>query len=178
MIYPIKTSRLRIEPLSEEDSAEFATYRSDPGIARYQSWDSPYSQAKALELIESQAGMNLPAKGEWLQLGVYLIETGELIGDLALHALEETEPSFELGYTISKRFQGQGFAKEAAAALIEYLILQVDAKQFIATPDRRNLPSIKLLQSLGFAQRPEKSWDEFFKGENVTVDYFELVHAQ
>ncbi len=178
MIYPLKTIRLRIKPLSKEDSADFAAYRSDPEIARYQSWDTPYSKAQALELIESQTGMNLPPKGQWLQLGIYLIETGELIGDLALHALEETEPSFELGYTISKRFQGQGYAKEAVATLMENLTREVGAKRFIATPDSRNLPSIKLLQSLGFMQRPERSWDEFFKGENVTVDYFELVHTQ
>ena len=75
-------------------------------------------------------------------------------------------------------FQGLGYAKEAVSALIEYLAQEVDAKKFIATPDSRNLPSIKLLKSLGFVQRPEKSWDEFFKGEHVTVDYFELVHAQ
>ncbi len=177
MTYPLKTNRLRIQPLSKEDAAEFATYRSDPEIARYQTWDSPYTQAQALELIESQAGLDLPPNGEWLQLGIHLNESGELIGDLALHALDAAEPSFEIGYTIAKRFQGQGYAKEAASALIEYLMREVGSKRFIATPDRRNLPSIRLLQSLGFTQRPEKSWDEFFKGENVTVDFFELVHA-
>jgi RimJ/RimL family protein N-acetyltransferase len=92
--------------------------------------------------------------------------------------LEDAELSFELGYTISKRFQRQGYAKEAAASLMENLILEVGAKRFIATPDSRNLPSIKLLQSLGFTRRPERSWDEFFKGEDVTVDCFELVHTQ
>ncbi len=61
--------------------------------------------------------------------------------------------------------------------LIENLVCEFGAKRFIATPDNRNVPSIRLLESLGFIKRPEKSWDEFFKGENVTVDYFELVHA-
>jgi RimJ/RimL family protein N-acetyltransferase len=48
----------------------------------------------------------------------------------------------------------------------------------MATSDRRNIASIKVLNSLGFEQRADKSWGEEFKGELVTVDYFELVHTQ
>ncbi|NBU23550.1 MAG: N-acetyltransferase [Actinobacteria bacterium] len=178
MIYPLKTNRLRIEPLALADAPEFAAYRSDEDIARYQSWDAPYSVDKAIELIESQAGLELPAKGDWLQLGIHLTETGDLVGDLALHALDEIEVGFEIGYTIATRFQRQGFAKESVTALLAYLLQELGAKRVIATPDRRNLPSIRLLKSLGFVQREERSWEEFFKGENVTVDYYELVNTQ
>ncbi len=178
MPYPIKTRRLRIEPLTQGDLHAFAAYRSDPEIARFQSWDTPYSEAKAMELIQSQVGVELPSKGEWLQLAIHLTESGELIGDLALHSLAEPAEGFEIGFTLAQQFHGLGYAKEAASALIDFLIREQGAKRFIATTDRRNLPSIRLLQSLGFTQRPEKSWEEFFKGENVTVEYFELVHAQ
>jgi RimJ/RimL family protein N-acetyltransferase len=177
MIYPISTSRLNISPLARADAKQFSDYRSDPEIARYQSWDTPYSEAQALALIESQSGIELPPKGEWLQLAIHLRDSDAHIGDLALHTLED-DGDFELGYTIAKAFQGQGYAREATAALIDFLIKNHGARRFIATPDSRNLPSIKLLISLGFVQKPEKSWSEFFKGEDVTVDYFELVHAQ
>ncbi len=177
MIYPIFTSRLNISPLARADAKEFSDYRSDPEIARYQSWDTPYREAQALALIESQSGIELPPKGEWLQLAIRRSDSDELVGDLALHALE-SKREFELGYTIAKAFQGRGYAREATAALIDFLIRNQGARRFIATPDSRNLPSIKLLISLGFVQKPEKSWSEFFKGEDVTVDYFELVHTQ
>ncbi len=175
--YPIETPRLIIRPLAEADLESFVQYRSDPEIARYQGWDAPFSETKARELIESQAGIDLPQKGEWLQLAILLKASGKHIGDLALHQLDEPDVEFEIGFTIANRFQRKGFAKEAVAALIESLVRQLGAKRCIATPDRRNLPSIRLLASLGFVQIPEKSWDEFFKGENVTVDFFELVHA-
>ncbi len=173
----IQTPRLSIAPLSHSDVVTFVKYRSDPEIARYQSWDTPYSEAQALALIESQSGIELPRKGEWLQLAIHLRDSDAHIGDLALHTLED-DGDFELGYTIAKAFQGQGYAREATAALIDFLMKNHGARRFIATPDSRNLPSIKLLISLGFVQKPEKSWSEFFKGEDVTVDYFELVHAQ
>ena len=177
MTYPLEPQRLSISPLTAADLRSFVEYRSDPEIARYQGWDAPYSETKASELIESQAGIDLPPKGEWLQLAIHLSSTGELIGDLALHALDESHEGYEIGFTVAKRFQGQGYAKEATTVLIENLVCEFGAKRFIATPDNRNVPSIRLLESLGFIKRPEKSWDELFKGENVTVDYFELVHA-
>ncbi|MEY2826106.1 MAG: hypothetical protein RLZZ122_470 [Actinomycetota bacterium] len=172
MNFPLRTSRLIIEPLAPRDATSFANYRSDPEIARYQSWNTPYSEAQAIALIESQIGLQLPPKGEWLQLAVRIQATDAHVGDLALHTLED-DGDFELGYTIAKAFQGQGYAREATAALIDFLNRNHGATRFIATPDSRNLPSIKLLFSLGFVQKKEKSWSEFFKGEDVTADYFE-----
>jgi RimJ/RimL family protein N-acetyltransferase len=172
MNFPLRTSRLIIEPLAPRDATSFANYRSDPEIARYQSWNTPYSEAQAIALIESQIGLQLPPKGEWLQLAVRIQATDAHVGDLALHTLED-DGDFELGYTIAKAFQGQGYAREATAALIDFLNRNHGATRFIATPDSRNLPSIKLLLSLGFVQKPDKSCSEFFKGEAVTADYFE-----
>ncbi len=35
-----------------EDAATLAAYRSDPAVARHQSWDIPFSQAQARSFIE------------------------------------------------------------------------------------------------------------------------------
>jgi RimJ/RimL family protein N-acetyltransferase len=173
VIYPLLTKRLSIEPLTTADLATFVEYRQDPEIARYQSWDASYSMAQALELIESQAGVVLPEKGDWLQLAVRDQKTKELIGDLAIHAVAEQEHCFELGFTLARTHQKKGFAKEATTKLLEHLTSEAGAKKFIATPDARNKASIGLLLALGFSQNSTKTWSEEFKGETVTVLYFE-----
>jgi RimJ/RimL family protein N-acetyltransferase len=173
VIYPLLTDRLIIEPLALADLETFLEYRQDPEIARYQSWDSSYSKAQALELIESQAGVLLPEKGNWLQLGLHERTTSELIGDLAIHAVAEQKDCFELGFTIARNQQKKGFAKEATSKLLEHLTSESGAKKFIATPDARNEASIRLLLALGFSQDPTKTWTEEFKGETVTVFFFE-----
>jgi RimJ/RimL family protein N-acetyltransferase len=178
MTFPLRSERLTIQPLTLEQLETFVGYRSDAEIARFQSWDAPYSASQALELIQSQKDMHLPPKGEWLQLAILLIDSGEHIGDLALHYLDEPGFGFEIGFTIAKGFQGRGFAKEAVAELVSCMTQELKAQRIVATSDRRNLPSIRVLNHLGFAQRTDKSWDEYFKGEDVTVDYFELVHTQ
>ena len=172
MPYPLLTERLSIAPLAMPDLESFLAYRQDPEIARFQSWDPSYSREQALELIESQVGVELPSKGQWLQLAIHHLMSGELVGDLALHALEENKSRFEIGFTIAKQYQGRGFAREAALRLMNELGFEV-ATKFIAASDSRNKASIKVLTALGFQQQSMKGWTEEFKNELVTVDYFE-----
>jgi aminoglycoside 6'-N-acetyltransferase len=155
------------------DLASLLGYRQDPSIARFQSWEPTYSEHEARELIESQAGVFLPAKGQWLQLGLHDLVSDELVGDLALHSVVEDEGGFELGFTIAKRHQGQGFAKEAATMLITYLVAEVGATKFVANTDRRNAASIAVLLALGFQRDSSRTWEEKFKNEDVIMDYFE-----
>ena len=172
MVYPLRTTRLSIEPLKSADLNFFVDYRQDPVIARFQGWDSSYSVEQAVELIDSQAGLLLPSQGQWLQLGVREKISGELVGDLALHCLIESEPTFEIGFTIARKHQGKGFAKESASRLMKYLFFEVEAKTIVANTDRRNTSSVNLLLSLGFQRQTSKSWTEIFKNELVTVDYY------
>ena len=173
MAFPILTERLSIRPLAMVDLETFVSYRQDPEIARFQGWESRYSKDQAIDLIKSQAGSVLPEKGEWLQLAIHSLEHQEHVGDLAIKSVEEEDSTFELGFTIAKQHQGQGFSNEAAAKLMSYLALEAGAKKFIATTDSRNTASIKVLSGLGFKQNVSKGWTETFKNEVVDVEYFE-----
>lgn len=175
MAYPLLTERLSIQPLSMTDLEIFVEYRKDPEIARYQSWDTSYSRNQAEELIQSQNGVLLPEKGDWLQLGIHLGVSGELIGDLAIHRLDEERIAFEIGFTLARQLQGHGYAREALLALMDYLIDEVGATKLEASTDRRNTSSIKLLEAVGFLQVPARTFTEEFKGENVTVDVYSRV---
>jgi len=171
--YPILTERLSIEPLAMIDLHTFVAYRQDPDIARFQGWETNFSKNQAIDLIESQAGSMLPEKGEWLQLAIHRLGSREHVGDLAIHSVEDEDSKFELGFTIAKPYQGQGFAQEAASKLISFLISEAGAKKFIATTDSRNSASIKVLSELGFRLNVSKGWTETFKNEVVNVEYFE-----
>jgi len=173
MDYPLLTERLSILPLSMADLDAFVKYRQDPEIARFQSWDTSYSHSQAQELIESQKGVQIPLRNDWLQLGIHLAVNGMLIGDLAIHRLDEEELAFELGFTVAGQFQRQGYAKEALIALMHYLLQEVGATKLEASTDRRNRRSIKLLEAVGFHQVPARTFTEEFKGEIVTVAVFE-----
>lgn len=178
MPYPLLTERLRIQPLAMGNIDTFVEYRQDPHIARFQSWDCSYSRDQAVELIESQLGVVMPDLGDWLQLAIHLSVSNAHIGDLAIHRVVNQDGVFELGFTIATQYQRQGYAKEAVRALIEFLRAEAGATRAIATTDSRNISSIRLLESMNFMQDKTKSWTEEFKGEVVTVDYFEKDLSQ
>jgi RimJ/RimL family protein N-acetyltransferase len=156
------------------DLETFVSYRQDPEIARFQGWETTYSKDQAIDLIKSQAGSVIPEKGEWLQLAICILLGQRHVGDLAIKSVEEEDSTFEIGFSIAKQHQGQGFAKEAASKLMSYLVLEAGAKKFIATTDSRNSASIKVLSALGFKENVSKGWTENFKNEEVTVEYFEI----
>lgn len=174
MRFPIVTERLSIAPLTVDDLTSFVRYRQEPTVAQFQSWDTTYSLAQGADLIASQAGVTFPAPGGWLQIGIRLLNSNELVGDLALHALDELG-QFELGFSLAPEHQGRGYAKEAAGALLGVLFREHGAERVIADTDQRNHSSTKLLEKLGFVCQPEKGWTEEFKGETVRVEHFEIL---
>src|SRR4051794_4003118 len=80
---PIGTERLVLRRLERADAAGLAAYRSDPAVARYQSWQTPYPLAAAQRLIEEMAHLAGPSNSEWVQIAVE--HDGALIGDVAVH---------------------------------------------------------------------------------------------
>jgi len=158
-----------------QDVESFVGYRRDPKIARYQSWDNNYSTDHGVELIQSQSGVKLPTSGNWLQLAIHDRESGELLGDLGLHALHAPDGSYEIGVTLAAEHQGKGIAREAAHRLLKFLFDEVGATTVIASCDSRNTSSIKLLEALGFDSVPAKRWSEIFKGESIVMEFFEIT---
>ncbi len=173
MEFPLITERLVLRPLTLDEIDSFVGYRRDPEIARFQGWDVKYSDRDARVLIESQSGKSFPDKGDWLQIAILSRLGNEHVGDLALHAVPSNESIFEIGFTIAKRHQGQGFAREAASILMEVLSSEVGATKFVANSDSRNTASIRLLEALEFKRVPSRSWTENFKNEIITMEYFE-----
>jgi RimJ/RimL family protein N-acetyltransferase len=56
-IVEIVTKRLRLRPFQVDDLPAFVAYRSVPDVARYQSWEAPYSPAAAERFLASQGGV-------------------------------------------------------------------------------------------------------------------------
>ena len=155
---PFVTSRLRLRLLEPRDAARLSAYRSDPDVARYQSWTVPYPTSAALELIQTAQTRDLTDLG-WTQIGVATLETDALIGDIGCNRVDAE--TLELGFTLSKDWQGQGIMREAIEALLTHAF-ETRAQRLTATTDIRNTASQGLLTRLGFhlEQVLKNSWFE------------------
>lgn len=174
--FPLRTERLLLSPLDPRDREVFLSYRQDPQIARWQSWDPDYSAEQADALLAGQPATLVSAGGQWLQIGVRAIE-GELLGDVAVHSLTDQPGTFEIGVTLARSHQGHGFAREAVRAVSGTLFLN-GAHRVIAQTDARNVASARIFEALGFRHEARHVEADWFKGEWTTLDVWALLHSE
>jgi RimJ/RimL family protein N-acetyltransferase len=146
-LLPISTDRLTLRAFTVADAARLAAYRSDPAVARYQSWTVPFSVERAKQLIAEQDHLAGPIPGAWFQIAID--RGGTLVGDVAVH-LSDDGSTAEVGCTLAAEHHGHGWAREAVAALVDALFAEAEVQRIEARIDPRNDASIRLFQHLGF----------------------------
>lgn len=144
----LSTDRLFLRHFRMEDVPTLVAYRNDPAVALYQSWES-MSEVTARHFIAEMSIAQPGVTGEWFQFAVERRDTGEQIGDVALHTMEDRRLG-EIGYTFARHAQGHGFATEAVRAVLDYAFDTIKMHRVAATVDPDNAPSIRLLERLGF----------------------------
>src|SRR4051812_38889922 len=108
----ITTERLLIRPFQVGDLEAFVAYRSDPDVARYQSWEPTYSMARAERFLNSQRAVVFGRPGEWLQRAIVDREAGTVHGDCAVRVVKDQPATAEIGITLAQTSQGNGVATE------------------------------------------------------------------
>jgi len=139
-------------------------YRNDPEVARYQSWTGirvPEARAFLHEQKEVQPGV--PGLG--FQIAIELKETGVLIGDCYFTINEQDDRQAEVGYSLARAYQGQGFATEAVSCFLTYAFLTFDLHRIIAITDCENGASVALLERLGMRREGHFLQNVWFKGK-------------
>ena len=159
---PVVTERLVIRRFAVADVAAVAAYRSDPEVARYQSWDAPVPEASARQLVAEFAAAEEGAPG-WFQYAVELRDGGVLAGDVGL-CLDENRMQAELGFTLARAHQGRGYATEAARCVLDRAF-GAGLRRVSAECDARNTASARLLERLGFRREGHRRRHTWLKGE-------------
>ena len=87
----LTSGRLVLRRFRRADLDTFAAYRSDPEIARYQSWEVPCRPGQARRLLAELEATHPDTPGEWFQFAMAVRATDRLIGligDCAVHLVE------------------------------------------------------------------------------------------
>ncbi len=174
----IVTERLLLRPLQLEDVPAFAAYRRDPDVARYQSWDTAYSQADGERLVQAQQGVDLGDPGPWLQLAAVDRGSGALCGDCAVRVVTDQPHTAEVGVTLAPAQQGGGLATEALAAVVTRLFEQHGIHRVYAQADDRNVPVHCLLERLGLRCEARLLDADWFKGEWTTLRIYAALRDE
>jgi RimJ/RimL family protein N-acetyltransferase len=144
----IETKRLLLHEISPLDAPAMYAYRRQREVYAFQAW-RPRSVSEVQQYLSRSGTIGFNVAGTWFQLGVYLRNDGELVGDVGFHFLPPDGEQVEIGFTTSPAHQRKGYAWEAVAASIDYLFTGLKKHRIVGSVDPRNEASLGLLEKLG-----------------------------
>jgi RimJ/RimL family protein N-acetyltransferase len=171
-IIELETERLILRPINRNDAESIFRYRSDSITNKFQGW-IPKNIEDVQDFIKNRVSSTINENGTWFQFVIILKTIGELIGDTGLHFFDKENKQVEIGCTISKKYQGNGFATEAMSEVMKYLFDTMNKHRIIASIDPRNINSIRLVEKLNF--RKEAHFKESIMSNGTWVD--DLIYA-
>jgi ribosomal-protein-alanine N-acetyltransferase len=78
--------------------------------------------------------------------------------------MEGDDRQARIGYTIARKYWGQGYAREAVRALVLYAFRSFSLHRIFASVDPLNIASVRVLESSGFTKEAHFRQSEWFKG--------------
>jgi RimJ/RimL family protein N-acetyltransferase len=159
----IATERLILRRFRTADAPVLAGYRSDPDVARYQSWDAPFPLLRAETAVANFIASD-PDKPGWFQYAIERTEDKALVGDVAVH-LHDNLMQAEIGFTLAPAYQKQGYATEGVRAVLDRLFRVQGLHKVAGECDSRNVASAALMERLGFTREGLLRQQTYIKGE-------------
>ncbi|WP_310602897.1 GNAT family N-acetyltransferase [Anaerosporobacter sp.] len=149
----MESERLIMRRFTPEDWKDLYDYLSQDEVVRYEPYDV-YSE----EECKQEAINRSTDEAFW---AVCLKETNKLIGNIYL--AKQDFDTWELGYVFNPEYQGNGYATEAAAFLIDDILKNNNARRVIAMCNPHNQSSWKLLERLGLRREGHLIQNIYFK---------------
>ena len=162
----LKTSRLNIRYIESDDWKNLIEIWKDFNQSEFSKYDVPHSLDEAEVQEKTKHWAKVSPHKEHMFFAV--CNQKEMIGYIDFH---KNDDGYECGYCFHSKFHGMGYAKESMQMLMEWLSRD-SSKRFVAGTALNNLPSVKLLTSLGFRKIGEEkvSFYKDEKGENIYFD--------
>lgn len=169
----LTTGRLVLRFVREDDADAIYRLFTDPQALQYWSFAPWTDRAQAEENVRDTLAAY--ADGSVLTFAITLAATGELIGKCRLSKFSAQNRRSEIGYILDRAHWGNGYAKEALAALIGHAFGPLDLLRIEADIDPRNRASAVLLERLHFVHEGHLRQRWIVAGEVCDTDFYGLL---
>lgn len=152
MTLPIRSERLRLRRFTEADVKDVVDFVAHPSVARVTP-EIEATERGVWKYIEMQNGYRPFEQDKCFDLALERLADGKVIGLLTLIRREERQG--EIGYALGVTYRGQGYATEAARALINYAFSVLKLHRIQATTSSGNPGSYGVMERLGMRREEE-----------------------
>lgn len=170
----LETNRLIIREFKVEDAAAVHLYASNPVAAKYMIW-GPNTEEETTEFIKRTIEMQKQEPRYDYEFAVVLKQDGRLIGGCGIHVSEPLQG--EIGYCFNPLYWRQGYATEAAGAMLQFGFQKLGLYRIYATCRPENIGSANVMQKVGMKYEGHLRGHMKHKGEwHNSFQYSILEH--
>lgn len=162
---PIATDRLLLRPFERDDLDAVMAYYALPDVQRYLDWKARDRVEARHALDQLRKEMIIQRPGDTLSLAVVRKSDKRVVGQVALRWSDASAQQAELRFVLNAPYRGNGYATEAARAVIEFGFEQYRFHRVFARVDGRNVASARLLRGLGMRLEAHYREHALFQGE-------------
>ena len=147
MTIPIVTERLVLRRYTHDDIPDVLTFASQPSVARVTSSRIPATEEGVRQYVDEQNSYQPFEKDRVFELAIERKEDGKVIGLVGLICQDHGQG--EMGWALGVEYRGQGYATEAARALMDYGFTSLGLHRIHADTNTDNLASRRIMERLG-----------------------------
>lgn len=144
----ITTGRLLLRDFAAEDEAALLALEADPAVYRYRDSGPPTEEEIRNFFRRTQDVLRLEPRPAYI-LAIALPTDGRLIGVVTLTVTNRELGQAELGYRLSQNCWGQGYATEAAQALVSSGFATMGLHRIYALCHPDNTGSQRVMEKMG-----------------------------
>lgn len=150
----IETPRLILRVLVDEDFLVFSSINKDPDIMKY--FPSTMDDKSTKKMIANE--QESYEKNGYCLFGCVVKKTRKLIGFVGLNKVgfdAPFVPAVEVGWRLAKEYWNQGYATEAALAVIDWGFTEIGLQEIVSFTSCQNKASIRVMEKCGLTRNSE-----------------------
>lgn len=164
----IELDRLRLREWTEEDYDVVHEYAQLEEVVRYQVW-GPNDSKATRDFLNRAAAASQETPRKIFELAIEDKESKRVVGGCGLYLRSEDRKIAEIGFTLSPKFWGRGYATEAALGLVEYA-RALKCNRLYGSTRALNKASVRVLEKVGMVR--EKVLEKNIKIRGVLMDSY------
>jgi len=171
------TERLHLRRPRVDDLEAFLAYRNDPANLRLQPIE-PMSQADASQFLLAQAGLDKHADNCWIMFAIERLRDSRMIGEVGIYVESAAKRAGDIGWSLHRDACAQGYAIEAARALVDYAFGERQLLRLTASMSAQNEACIRLCERLGMRREATASKAQCVDGDWHDVHQYGLSRSE
>jgi [ribosomal protein S5]-alanine N-acetyltransferase len=180
----LTTDRLVLREFQMEDWPAVLAYQTHPDYLQYYHW-TERTEADVRAFVEMFVAQQQKQPRTQFQLAVLLRSSHQLIGNCGIRLASPGAHEADIGYEIAPQHWGNGYATEAAHAIVHYGFTELNLHRIWSWCIADNRGSVRVLEKLGMYQEGRLRHKERFKGRwwdvltfGILKDEWQQLHAK